>query len=521
MNTTTHNGFAQNGHFRADASRNPNQRPDSRSAPNLRVIQTSKRDPDSPRPSVDLGAERSFLGGVMVHGDEVWGHLCGLDEQVLWSEEHRQVWRLMRQSHEAGQGVEIEALVARARAKEDAGERGWSIKRRGYMASLFVQGMDCLPLEVLALGKRLQDLASRRTAEAALRNQLDALHDPDQNPAELASRISAQLQEATAPASRFAPQSARDGMKDLWRRMEDAMEGKAAPSISTGLGSLDQMLGGGLHPGEVSMILGRTGGGKSSLSRQLALQAAKAGHETLFFSTEMDSWKAWAAFVSAESGVSARHVINPNTISDDERGEQIWDKVLHAARGIAAVPLFVDDTQTMTCDAVLANIQRFDAHVRAQQRERGEAEKGLGLLVVDYFQIISPDDWEEKNRSTRAQQLQRLMRALQRWARETGACVVVVAQVKGEVAQQRRAPRLGDTAECRSAENWCHVILTVHRPWLDDEDRDRREADIYVVKNRHGETGRIGAMWNGAAARFEERGDWQPARPIQEPRRRR
>lgn len=518
MNTTTHNGsngFNQNGHFRADAPRN-NQRPDSRSAPNLKVIQTSKRDPDSPRPSVDLGAERGFLGGVMTHGEEVWGQVCGLGEQVLWSEEHRHVWRLMRQSHEAGEGVEVEALIPRAQAKADAGERGWSIERSRYLATLFAQGMDLVPDEVLALGKRLQDLASRRAAEAALRNQLDALHDPDQNPAEVAARLSAQLQEVTAPASRFAPQSARDGMKDLWRRMEEAMEGRAPHAIPTGLESLDQMLGGGLHPGEVSMILGRTGGGKSSLARQLALQASKGGHQTLFFSTEMDAWKAWAAFISAESGVNTRQVLNPGSANDST-----WDKILQAARGLAASSLWVDDSQTMTCDDVLASIKGFDARIRAEQRAEGQAETGMGLLVVDYFQIISPDDWEEKNRSTRAQQLQRLMRALQRWARETGACVVVVAQVKGEVAQQRRAPRLGDTAECRSAENWCHVILTVHRPWLDDEDRDRREADIYVVKNRHGETGRIGAMWNGAAARFEERGDWQPARPTQEPRRRR
>jgi replicative DNA helicase len=513
MTTTTHNSFNQNGHFRADAQRSPNQRP----APNLRVIHANKRHPDSPRPSVDLGAERRFLGGLMALGLEQWQQHRQLGAQVFWGEDHRHVWELMAQSVEAGEGVEVEALVARAQAKADAGEKGWGIERTKGLVALFSQGMDLVPHEVEALGAKLQGLAARRAAESAIRNQLDALHDPDADPSEVVARLTQQLYDATkAHAQHSGPQSARDGMQDLWQRLEDAMDGKTPAAISTGLGSLDALLGGGLHAGEVSMILGRTGGGKSSLSRQIALQASKEGHNTLFFSTEMDAWKAWAAFVSAQSGLSVRHVLNP-----DDAKEQVWNQVLHAARTIAAMPLWVDDTQTMTTDAVLTSIKRFDAHVRKQQRDNGQDEKGLGLLVVDYFQIISPDDWEEKNRSTRAQQLQRLMRALQAWARETGACVVVVAQVKGEVAQQRRAPRLGDTAECRSAENWCHVILTVHRPWLDDEERDKREADIHVVKNRHGETGRVPVMWNGAAARFDERGEWQAPRATQEPRRRR
>lgn len=267
--------------------------------------------------------------------------------------------------------------------------------------------------------------------------------------------------------------------------VEEALEGLARAidrpdeaALSSGLVGLDQITG-CWRPGELVVVAARPSVGKTAIALAMARDAAAMGRAVLFSSIEMRRRELAQRLLLGESPrVTGRHARHPQTI-----GPVAFAELVDCGRRLGDLPLWVDDHGEQSVLRVASAARRMARH-------------GLGLVVVDYLQLLEPED----ARATRQEQVACFARRLKQLARELDVPVVALAQLNRESESRAdRRPRLGDLRESGAVEQDADVVVLLHRP---DEQRDR--LDLIVAKNRNGDTGEVSVRFDRARMRFLE-----------------
>lgn len=269
--------------------------------------------------------------------------------------------------------------------------------------------------------------------------------------------------------------------------LDKAQDGHTS-TLSTCWPDLDRSLG-GIAPGRLVIFGARPGGGKSICGTNLALHVAhRHGHAALVASLEMPSDEVTRRLLAAHAEVSLTHLEN-STVPDSD-----WDKIAAKNRELDEMPLFVDDASSLT-------VQGLRRLARDVQRQRDD----LALIVVDYLQLMTPA--VRKREQSRAEEVSSIARDLKLLARETGACVVAMAQVNREGGKNLEGPRLTDLRD-GGAENDADQVILLHRP-----DLELPEVKATVAKNRHGPLTETTLLMQGHYARLANAA-WTPTRGI-------
>ncbi|MFI7073601.1 replicative DNA helicase [Micromonospora sediminicola] len=238
--------------------------------------------------------------------------------------------------------------------------------------------------------------------------------------------------------------------------------------VPTGFTDLDRLLN-GLTPGQLVLVAGRPGLGKSTLAADVARHAAiRAGQASAIFSLEMSKVEIVMRLLSAEARVPL-HVLRSGQLSDDD-----WSKLAKCMGEIADAPLFVDDTPSMNLMHIRSKAQRL--------RQRHD----LRLLVVDYLQLMT----SPKRSESRQQEVADLSRGLKLLAKELHIPIIGVCQLnRGPEQRQNKLPQLSDLRESGSLEQDADVVILMHRDdYYDKESARAGEADVIVAKHRNGPT---------------------------------
>lgn len=255
----------------------------------------------------------------------------------------------------------------------------------------------------------------------------------------------------------------------------------ASRAIPTGLGDLDALIGGFL-PGDLDIVAGRPGHGKSTLLAQAAAHAAlDLDIPTLLLTLEMRRYEFYNRIVASRLAIPLK------ALNKGKPGDDGWIKLAKQAGVSADAPLWVDDTTNQT----LASIQGL-----ARQWKR---RHGLKLLVIDYLQLITPPKAENRQNEVSA-----LSRGLKILASQLDISIVVAAQLnRGPENRADKRPQASDLRESGSLENDASRIILVHREEVADHKSVRKgEADLIVDKNRHGDRGTIPVAAQLHIARF-------------------
>lgn len=252
--------------------------------------------------------------------------------------------------------------------------------------------------------------------------------------------------------------------------------------VPSGFPALDAMTG-GFRPGQYVAIGARPSVGKSSLALQIADHAATLGHVVAFFSLEMEASELALIRACGEAQVS-KYLVQVT------RGNHPSMPRLYAAiHRQAETPLYVEKLSTPSLGPIRARAARI------------KAEKGLGLIVLDYLQLMR----SEKNRSNRNEELSEISAGLKGMASALGVPIIVCAQLNRQAAgAENPKPRLSTFRDSGSIEADCDVAILLHRPNEDAERSEPIPVTFMVEKNRTGACGSLPMTFVGKYQRFSE-----------------
>lgn len=253
--------------------------------------------------------------------------------------------------------------------------------------------------------------------------------------------------------------------------LEQVMNGLVPRGLSTGIGALDDLLGGGFQPGQLVIPAGRPGMGKSTAGLGFALAAARKGYPALVFSLEMSKRELTWRMLSAVGNIDLT-AITTGKLTQDQ-----FNRVKKASKEIASWPLLVDDQSHTVAD------------IRTASRRFRQRHDNLGIVFVDYLQrmrSLQKFDRRDLEVGRNASDLKSL-------GQELGATMVVPAQLnRGPESRSDKRPQLSDMRDSGEIEQEADVVILLHREDYYDKEHIRAgEADFIVAKHRNGPTDTI------------------------------
>jgi replicative DNA helicase len=257
--------------------------------------------------------------------------------------------------------------------------------------------------------------------------------------------------------------NALDDLEALYARSE------AVTGIPTGYTDLDNLLS-GLHASNLVIVGARPGMGKTAFALGVAANVAmKQKVPVLLFSLEMSRKELVQRLLSSEAQIDSTRMRNGKLLERD------WEKISHAIGRLADAPIYIDDNP---------NVNVMD--IRAKSR-RLKAREGLGLVVVDYLQLMSGRMGAE----SRQVEVSEISRGLKILARELDVPVLALSQLSRNLEMRAdKRPALSDLRESGSLEQDADVVLFIYRDEVyNSESSDRGTAELIVAKHRSGPTG--------------------------------
>lgn len=319
------------------------------------------------------------------------------------------------------------------------------------------------------------------------------------SPDEVAAELAAQLDNVSLG---HAPEGGWKGPKPLLHKLIVEIEGRLAGThrrecIPTGLKDLNKALGGGFESGQLVILAARPAMGKSSLAVGIAYQAAASAGPVAFFSLEMPGSSVWERLLSAKASIPL-HKVRTDSDQIGLPDPDDWSRLNTSVNLMAEVPLYVDDTATLTMTALKARARRL-------KREHGS----LSMIVLDYLQLLTPEGRSEN----RTQEVSTMTRQLKILAMEMGCPVLCLSQLnRGLENRTNKRPILADLRESGSIEQDADTVMFIYRDEVyDDNSTEKGVAEIIISKNRQGPNGTVRSAWLGECARFSDLAyDWQP-----------
>ena len=309
----------------------------------------------------------------------------------------------------------------------------------------------------------------------------------------------------------------KDAIHGAFQILADAARrGGAVTGTPTGFSRLDKQIA-GLHSGDLYIVAGRPGMGKTAFVLNLAVNVAsprqaevadpddpygeggveEPGDGVAFFSLEMPREQLASRLLASEARVDVSRIR-----SGDMRRED-WNKLTEAAARLGRVPLWLDDTPAITLLDLRAKIRRLQAELARGNRDGSIRAKKLGLVVIDYLQLMQG----RRDAGSREQEISELSRGLKQLAKEMGVPVLALSQLNRSVETRTtkdKRPQLSDLRESGAIEQDADTIIFIYRDeYYFRDSPDKGIAEIIVAKQRNGPTGSVKTKFTAEFTRFD------------------
>ena len=278
-----------------------------------------------------------------------------------------------------------------------------------------------------------------------------------------------------------------DVIIDVYDRLEElAASENAIPGMSTGLRDLDRAIS-GLNNSDLILLAARPGMGKTSMALNILLDTGKrSGKKVAFFSLEMSREQLALRLISSECFVDNKKLVT-GKLSDQD-----WESVAAAADSLNRSTIYIDDDSSVTVADINAKCRRVE---------------DLGLIVIDYLQLMQSAGGKSNNRGENRQQVvSDISRSLKIMAKELNVPVLCLSQLsRANESRQDKRPMLSDLRESGAIEQDADIVLFLYREGYYNKDTENPNlAECIIAKNRHGETGTVELQWTPEFTTFTD-----------------
>jgi replicative DNA helicase len=454
----------------------------------------------------NIEAEQSFLGSLLLDKDAIIKVADLLSAEDFYVDKHRRVYEAMLELYRRNEPIDLLSLGNRLIEKNELESIG------GRAELIGLTNVVPTASHVVHYGEIIQK-------KATLRRMLQAASDITALGYEQAEDVEALLDEAESKlfnvSQKFLKRSftpIRDVLSDAFERIDELHREKGKlRGIATGYTELDNLLG-GLQKSDLVVLAARPSCGKTSLALDIARAAAtKLRIPVGIFSLEMSKEQLVDRMLCSEANVDLWRMRTGRLNETGEHNE--FERIGHALGALSEAPIYIDDSAN-------ANIMEIRTKARRLQMEHG-----LGLIVVDYLQLM-----ESRSKSAdanRVQEVAEITRGLKSIARELNVPVLALSQLSRSVELQKPAiPRLAHLRESGSIEQDADVVLFIYRKAADKNYRpedlspeEQNLAEIHIAKHRNGPTGMVRLYFDAARASFKnlQKNNMIPGAPVPPP----
>jgi replicative DNA helicase len=424
-------------------------------------------------PPQDLAAERAVLGAMMWSNEALTEVLNQLSGQEFYQPKHQAIFAAIVAARRDGVAPDPIAVSDRLQKADELSRCGGDPYILGLYQGVTTPANATYYAEIISGKAALRNLAQA----AQFINQLAHAGASGSDLDEILDHARAAVDKATADYRNRNHDEGAD-IGDLVLEALDRYAQPKPPGLPTGWPDLDEILDGGLRPGNLVVIGARPSVGKSTLGANLALQAARNGTGALLASMEMHKTEITDRILASLASVELSRLTRHQLTEDD------WQRIQYWSIQLQEVPLRIEDTSDLSL-----------ARLRSLARDRAHRPGGLGLVVADYLQLMRTT---ERRNDNREQQVAELSRGLKLLAKELNVPVVALAQFNRDVKHRaEKRPVLTDLRESGALEQDADVVMLM---W-DDQDRPG-ERQVVVAKNRQGAVGDVRLSWAPHYARL-------------------
>ncbi|MFW5436592.1 replicative DNA helicase [Paenibacillus apiarius] len=421
-------------------------------------------------PPADLAAEQAILGAILIEPE-----LIDLVQENLRGDEfhgkpHLRIYRRMAELADDGEPVDLVTLAA----KLDEHNELSLIGGVSYLSKLSGSVPTTANIEHyvdIVRGKYL--LRQSIEASMALMQQATTSGDPEKVIAGLQATAS-RLSDLSTPKKGFTPLGSvlMDVYEKAEERYKNRNENRGITGLPSGFEDLDRMTA-GFQKSDLIIVAARPSVGKTAFALNIAQNVGKQTGETIaLFSLEMSKAQLAQRLLCAESRVDASRMKTGFFEVDD------WEKLTNGIGLLSEANIYLDDTPGL-------NVYEIRSRCRQLQKE-----KGLGLIVIDYLQLIAG---RGKSGDNRQQEVSEISRMLKQLARELNVPVIALSQLSRGVEQrQDKRPMMSDLRESGSIEQDADIVAFLYRDdYYDKESEKKNIIEIIIAKQRNGPVGTV------------------------------
>lgn len=412
-------------------------------------------------------AERALLGAIMLRGEVMYDVTDLVTPAAFYTEKHAIIFEAMMDLFKKSEPLDVLAVSARLKAKQE-------LERIGG-ASTLTELVANVPAAIHA--KHYAELVHKTAVLRKLIETAEKIgamgYAEEEELEEVLERAEKSLFEVTNSPTFHKFLSLSDSLSEAWERFDKLHRQETTlRGVPTGFRDLDSLLS-GFQPSDLIILAARPSMGKTALALDIARQAALGGKTAVgIFSLEMSAQQLVDRILSAHARVDSWKLRTGKLSTEDE-----FARVREALEDLSSAPIYIDDKPGN-------NILGMRSVARRLKRE-----KGLGLIIVDYLQLMAPT--QTRGTDSLVQQVTEISRSLKHLARELDVPVLALSQLSRAVEQRRGKPRLSDLRDSGSIEQDADVVMFIHR---EDKMSDFAErpniAEIMVEKHRNGPVGK-------------------------------
>lgn len=414
-------------------------------------------------PPQSLEAEVSVLGGILLENEALNRVLEVIREGDFYRESHRKIFSAILDLYERNEPADLITLSEVLKKRGGFEEVGGIEYLNSLVNSVPTAANISYYAKIIKEKSILRKLINRAT-EIISQGYGDA-GDVD----EFLDRAEHSIFEISEDRVRPSFHPIKDIIKSSFKTIEKLYEKRQLiTGVATGFSRLDELTS-GLQPSDLIIVAGRPSMGKTAFALNIAQHAAiEARVPAAIFSLEMAKEQLALRMLCSEAKVDA-HRLRGGFLSESD-----WPKLTRAAGNLSEAPIFIDDTPGLTV-----------LEMRAKSR-RLKAERNLGLIIVDYLQLMRG----KANSDTREQEISDISRSLKALAKELTVPVIALSQLNRRVEERGdRRPQLADLRESGAIEQDADVIIFLYRDEVySKSDENKGRAEIIIGKQRNGPT---------------------------------